>query len=50
MNLDDIVVWADNTWCYVHELRQMSHMSDDYEIVSFETEDYDSFLFELESL
>lgn len=22
--------WPDGTWCYLHELEQMSHMSDDF--------------------
>lgn len=25
-----ICYWPDGTWCYRHELEQMTHMSDDY--------------------
>ena len=25
-----ICYWPDGTWCYRHELEQMSHMSDDF--------------------
>ena len=27
---DDVLVWADGSWCYRYELHEMSHMSDDY--------------------
>lgn len=33
MEQDDMAVWADGTWCYGHELHEMTHMSDDYEVV-----------------
>lgn len=26
----EICYWPDGTWCYRHELEQMSHMSDDF--------------------
>lgn len=30
MSDEDILVWADGTWCYRETLHEMSHMSDDY--------------------
>lgn len=35
--IDDICVWADGTWCYGSELSGMTHMSDDYEVVAFDS-------------
>lgn len=37
---EDICLWADGTWCYRDELPQYSHMSDDYEVVPFNTVRY----------
>jgi hypothetical protein len=44
MDLEDICVWADDTWCYRYEVEEMSHMSDDYQILFFDTEPYNRFL------
>ncbi|AXC36474.1 hypothetical protein HOT57_gp30 [Pseudomonas phage phCDa] len=41
---EDIMVWPCATWCYREELSSMSHMSDDYEILWFDTEAYNEFL------
>ena len=30
---DDLVFWPDGSWCWRHELPEMTHMSDDYEVV-----------------
>jgi hypothetical protein len=35
MNAEDIIVWADSTWCYRHELSFMGWKSDDYEVVFY---------------
>ena len=40
---DDIFLWPDNTWCYRDEFWEMSHMSDDYEILVFGSFEYDDF-------
>lgn len=32
-NLEDIMLWSDGTWCYRYEVEEMTHMSDDYEIL-----------------
>lgn len=32
---EDLIVWADGTQCFRYELNEYTHMSDDYEVVSF---------------
>lgn len=39
-SLDDILLWADGTWCYRYELPEMSHMSDDIEVIPYGTHQY----------
>jgi hypothetical protein len=34
------MLWPDGTWCYRHELSEMNHMSDDYEIIAFGSSKY----------
>lgn len=43
-SLEDIIVWPCATWCYREELSQMSHMSDDYQVLWFDTDAYNNFL------
>lgn len=33
MSSEDVMLWADGTWCYRSELHEMSFMSDDYEVL-----------------
>lgn len=33
---DDICVWPDGTWCYRYELSEMSYLSDDFEVISYD--------------
>lgn len=35
MDMEDILLWPDNTWCYRYELHEMNHMSDDYLTLAF---------------
>lgn len=37
---DDIMRWPDGSWCFRYELPQMTHMSDDYEIIPFGAADW----------
>lgn len=37
---EDILQWADGTWCYACEISEMSHMSDDYERIPEDTDAY----------
>ena len=39
---EDVLVWADGTWCYRCELHEMNHMSDDYEVFYLDTPDWHS--------
>lgn len=32
---DDLIVWPDGTQCFRSEMAEYTHMSDDYEVVSF---------------
>jgi len=34
-----IAEWPDGTWCDLHDLHEMTHMSDDYQIVRVLTHD-----------
>jgi len=34
---EDIFLWADGTWCYREQGREMKHMSDDFEVIPFDT-------------
>lgn len=43
LDIDDIFVWPDGTWCYRYELSEYSWKSDDYFVVFFGTEEYDEF-------
>ena len=40
---DDVLVWADNTWCYRSESESMSHMSDDYRVLFAESPEWVAF-------
>lgn len=45
---EEIMVWPDDmtgpTWCYRHELGEMNHMSDDYEVVPVGSPRHQQFL------
>ncbi len=43
MNDEDILVWSDGTWCYRYELWEMTHMSDDYLVLSYDSPEYNLF-------
>ncbi|AGC35602.1 hypothetical protein HOS22_gp36 [Rhizobium phage RHEph08] len=34
--MEQVCVWPDGTWCYKDELPEMTHMSDDYYITSYD--------------
>lgn len=46
---DDILLWADGNWCYGDELSQMSHLSDDYQVLVYWTEEWQKFCESIES-
>ncbi len=45
---EDILLWPDDmtgpTWCWRHELSEMSHMSDDFEVLPFGSPRHQAFL------
>ena len=44
LDLEDIFIWPDSTWCYRYEQGEMRHMSDDYEILQFDSPEYNMLL------
>lgn len=38
---EDLIVWPDGTMCYREQLEEMSHMSDDYEVVPVGSDRWD---------
>ena len=40
VDLEDVLVWSDGTWCYRYELWEMTHMSDDFSVLYFGTDEY----------
>lgn len=38
---EDIILWPDGVWCYRYELEDMSHKSDDYQIIEYGTEEHE---------
>lgn len=39
---EDILLWPDGTWCYRHQQSEMSQMSDDFQVVPFDTPEHDA--------
>jgi hypothetical protein len=37
---EDVMFWPDGIWCYREELCQMSHKSDDFEVIPYGTPRY----------
>lgn len=44
VDIEDVILWSDSTWCYRYELHEMSHKSDDYEVLYVGTDSYMNFL------
>ena len=45
IDAEDICLWPDDTWCYGEELSEhLTSMSDDFEVLSFDTPRYWDFL------
>ena len=45
INAEDICLWSDGTRCYGEELEEMmSFMSDDFQVLKFDTQEYWEFL------
>ena len=42
-DLEDLILWPDDTWCYRYELYEMNHPCDDYEVLSYDSDEYNKF-------
>ncbi len=40
----DIMLWPEGTWCYRDELEGMTHMSDDYQVLLYGSEEWNMFV------
>lgn len=38
---EDICLWSDGTWCHRFELEEMTHMSDDFEVIPVDSPRYE---------
>lgn len=47
-DLEDVFLWPDATWCYRYQREAYSHMSDDYQILYFDSPEYNLFMENLE--
>ena len=41
---EDLVIWPDNSWCYLEDLEEYPWKSDDYIVVSVDDPKYDYYL------
>lgn len=41
---DDLIVWADSTWCFRYELSQYNHMSNDYSVIKADSKEWLAFI------
>ena len=46
-SLEDIFYWGDDddypTWCYRYEIEGMTHLSDDFSVLYFDTDEWTAF-------
>lgn len=44
---DDILLWPNGSWCYrsdVQDIQDMSHLSDDYQVLRADSEQWHEFI------
>lgn len=41
-DIEDIILWPDDMWCYRYELAEMTHKSDDYLIIKYGTKEHEA--------
>lgn len=44
---EDIIEWPDGTMCFREDLEQMTHKSDDYRVVYFDSSEYEQSLLKM---
>lgn len=37
---EDIILWSDDAWCFGEDLEGMTHRSDDFRIIPFDTTEW----------
>ena len=47
-NQEDVIKWPDGVWCYRYELPEMTHKSDDYEVLYFQSTPWFNFMYLME--
>ena len=40
---EDIIVWPCGTWCCRENLEEYTHMSDDFKVISYNDDEWDTF-------
>lgn len=40
---ESVILWPDGTWCYVEELSEMSHKSDDWTVIQTDDPRYEAY-------
>ena len=43
VDLEDVFVWPNGTWCYRYEAYEMTHKSDDFVVIHFGEVQYERF-------
>lgn len=46
-DFEDIWLWPDKEWCYRYEAAEMLHKSDDYQILKFDSPEYNKLIDEV---
>ena len=41
---ESLIIWPDGSWCYVEELHEFSHKSDDWRVICPDDERYQPFI------
>lgn len=41
---DDILLWPNGSWCYRSDVQDMSHLSDDYQVLRADSEQWHEFI------
>ena len=41
---NDVIIWPDSCYCFRYELEEYSWKSDDYEVLYFDTPEYNAFM------
>lgn len=46
IDVEDVLLWPDGTYCYRHELQEMTHKSDDYVVLFAGSKKWKDFFYE----